>query len=63
MGISFFQNSGGAGVRIHLSGKMPPLLLYPLGARRYLLELPADLCTGRHQGSNLPAGTIAEASS
>ena len=30
MGILFFQNSGGAGVRIPLGGRLSPLLLYPL---------------------------------
>ena len=29
LGILFFQNSGGAGVRIHLSGRMPPLSSIP----------------------------------
>ena len=30
MGILFFQKLGGAGVRIPLGGRVPPLLLYPL---------------------------------
>ena len=55
LGILFFQNSGGAGVRIPLSGRMPPLSSIPpcVGCRFWPLWAVGGFSLVRHNGTHV----------